>query len=69
MSVFDLFARPGNAQLATAASMNRESIASHLEVPVDGAGRSPNTASLVSSGRQRYVLIKAHLGVERSMSP
>jgi hypothetical protein len=49
--------------------MNRESIASHLEVPVDGAGRSPNTASLVSSGRQRYVLIKVHLGVERSMSP
>jgi hypothetical protein len=37
MSVFELFVRPGKAQLATAESMNRGSIASHSELPINGA--------------------------------
>jgi hypothetical protein len=67
MSVLELFVRPGNAQLATAESMNRGGIAAHLEVPVDGALAGHCE---VSALRERPLpFIRGQLVVERAMPP
>jgi hypothetical protein len=46
--------------------MNRESIASHLEVPVDGAPAKHCEVSVVWA---RALPIRVHLGMECAMSP